>query len=73
MFYILDAVPLPPVLDFNNVQPSSPEVFKRITESMEKRSQLVSAIALAAKDEPAPGLDPAKAAEALAHSVNMVT
>ncbi len=73
MFYILEAIPLPPVLDFNNVQPSSQEVFKRITESMEKRSQTVSSIVAVSKDEQAPNLEPAKAGEALAKSIDMVT
>lgn len=72
MFYILESIPVPPLLDFNNVKPSSLEVFKKITDCMEKRSQMVSAIAAVAKDERPPGLDPARFAEMLQLSLDMV-
>lgn len=72
MFYILDPSPVPPLLDFSHAKPSSLEVFKRITDAMEKRSHIVSAIASIARDEQPANFDSAAAAESLSLSLDIV-
>ena len=73
MFFILESIPVPPLLDFNQVQPSSLEVFKKITDALEKRSQVVSTIAAIAKDERPPNFDPVKMGEAMPVSLDIVS
>lgn len=73
MFFILESIPVPPLLDFGHVNPSSPDVFKKITDAMEKRSQVVSTIAAISKEERPPNFDPAKMAEAMPLSLDIVS
>jgi hypothetical protein len=72
MFYIFDSIPVPPLLDFNHVQPSSLEVFKRITEAMEKRSKIVASIVSISREEQPASFDPSQVAEALSLSMDIV-
>lgn len=72
MFYILEEIPVPPTLVFDHISPSQLEVFQKISNALERRTEIVSGIFALSKDKEPPSFDPASISEKLPFSLDLV-